>query len=65
MSSFPRPSILASINHSYDTDESGAVDREELSAIMTQLGDAPDPEKLNALISEVDEDGDSEIDFQV
>jgi len=32
---------------------------------MTQLGDAPDPEKLNALINEVDEDGDCEIDFQV
>ena len=50
---------------SYDADESGAVGKDELAAMLTKLGEAPNPEKLDALIAEVDEDGDAEIDFQV
>lgn len=48
----------------YDADNSGAVDREELSDIMEQLGETPDKQQLDMLIEEADEDGDGEIDFQ-
>lgn len=37
----------------YDADNSGAVDRDELSDIMEQLGETPDMEQLDRLIQEV------------
>lgn len=47
----------------FDKDHSGTIDEQELSVIMRSFGQAPTQEKLKAIIKEVDEDENGELDF--
>jgi Ca2+-binding EF-hand superfamily protein len=44
----------------FDTDNSGSIDRKELKRLMKKLGQA----ELDAMMDEVDENGDGEISFE-
>lgn len=48
----------------FDTDNSGAIDRKELKRLMKKLGQALSEAELDAMMSEVDENGDGEISFE-
>lgn len=47
----------------FDADGGGSIDAEELGDVMGALGYSPSPEELAALVKEVDEDEDGEVDF--
>jgi len=49
--------------HFYDADGSGAIDRDELKQVLEKIGEKPTDERVDALIAEVDDSGDGEIDF--
>merc|ERR1740129_328219 len=46
-----------------DTDRSGTIGTEELGRLMDTLGVRTTPEELKLMVSEIDEDGSGEIDF--
>mmetsp|Transcript_51640 Transcript_51640/g.102629 ORF Transcript_51640/g.102629 Transcript_51640/m.102629 type:complete len:172 (+) Transcript_51640:55-570(+) len=46
-----------------DTDRSGTIGTEELGRLMDTLGVRTTPEELKLMVSEIDEDGNGEIDF--
>jgi len=48
----------------FDTDNSGAIDRKELKRLMKKLGQALTEAELDAMMNEVDENGDGEISFE-
>lgn len=48
----------------FDTDGSGSIDRKELKRLMKKLGQALSEAELDAMMSEVDENGDGEISFE-
>ena len=48
----------------FDKDGGGSIDVDELGDAMRALGQDPDPEELQAMVDEVDEDGSGEIDFE-
>eukprot|EP00565_Helicotheca_tamesis_P007886 CAMPEP_0185724060 /NCGR_PEP_ID=MMETSP1171-20130828/663_1 /TAXON_ID=374046 /ORGANISM="Helicotheca tamensis, Strain CCMP826" /LENGTH=149 /DNA_ID=CAMNT_0028391835 /DNA_START=108 /DNA_END=557 /DNA_ORIENTATION=- len=48
----------------FDKDGSGAISRQELQSLMQKLGQNLSKEELDAMMSEVDEDGNGEIDFE-
>ena len=48
---------LEDLFHKYDADESGTVDKAELTAMMHELGHDVSGEELDALIRKVDKDG--------
>ena len=48
----------------FDTDNSGAIDRKELKRLMKKLGQALSEAELDAMMDEVDENGDGEISFE-
>ncbi|XP_063428900.1 neo-calmodulin-like [Mytilus trossulus] len=47
----------------FDKDGDGTVSTNELGVVMRSLGQKPTDEELHAMINEVDEDGNGEIDF--
>eukprot|EP00945_MAST-04E_sp_MAST-4E-sp1_P002460 g2460.t1 len=47
----------------FDKDGGGSIDAEELGDAMRALGQDPDPEELQNMVDEVDEDGSGEIEF--
>ena len=49
---------------SFATDNSGAIDADELREAMAALGQEPSEEELMLLIEEADEDGSGEIEFE-
>lgn len=48
----------------YDADGSGTIEARELGQVMRDLGHEMSPEELDAMVSEIDEDGSGEIDFE-
>merc|ERR1712109_83275 len=48
----------------FDNNKSGKIDKKELGNVMRQLGKNPSETDLEALVKEVDADGDGEIDFK-
>ena len=48
----------------FDTDQSGRISSAELGQVMEQLGQNPTEADLHAMVSEVDADGDGEINFE-
>ena len=48
----------------FDTDQSGRISTAELGKVMEQLGQHPTETDLQAMVSEVDTDGDGEINFE-
>eukprot|EP00540_Astrosyne_radiata_P012102 CAMPEP_0116841188 /NCGR_PEP_ID=MMETSP0418-20121206/10785_1 /TAXON_ID=1158023 /ORGANISM="Astrosyne radiata, Strain 13vi08-1A" /LENGTH=221 /DNA_ID=CAMNT_0004471585 /DNA_START=69 /DNA_END=732 /DNA_ORIENTATION=+ len=48
----------------FDSDGSGAIDRKELKRLMKKLGQALSDAELDAMMSEVDTNGDGEISFE-
>jgi Ca2+-binding EF-hand superfamily protein len=48
----------------FDTDGSGAIDRKELKRLMKKLGQALSEAEIDAMMNEVDENGDGEISFE-
>ena len=48
----------------FDTDKSGSIDRKELKRLMKKLGQALTEAELDAMMDEVDTDGDGVISFQ-
>ncbi len=49
----------------YDADGSGDIDRDELGNILKSLGEDVTESKLDALMREVDEDGDGDVSWEV
>ena len=47
----------------FDTDQSGSIDRKELKRLMKKLGQALTEAELDAMMDEVDTNGDGEISF--
>ncbi|XP_062499933.1 neo-calmodulin-like [Corticium candelabrum] len=47
----------------FDKDESGTISTDELKSVFKSLGQNPNMAELQAMISEVDSDGNGEIDF--
>eukprot|EP00941_MAST-03F_sp_MAST-3F-sp1_P004332 g4332.t1 len=50
--------------NSFDADNSGSIDAEELRSVLEGLGQEPSEEELLLLIEEADEDGSGEIEFE-
>ena len=48
----------------FDVDQSGRISSAELGKVMEQLGQHPSEADLHAMVSEVDVDGDGEINFE-
>ena len=48
----------------FDTDQSGRISSAELGKVMEQLGQKPNEADLDAMVSDVDADGDGEINFE-
>jgi Ca2+-binding EF-hand superfamily protein len=48
----------------FDTDGSGSIDRKELKRLMKKLGQALSEAELDAMMDEVDTNGDGEISFE-
>lgn len=48
----------------FDTDGSGSIDRKELKRLMKKLGQALSEAELDAMMEEVDQNGDGEISFE-
>ena len=48
----------------FDVDHSGRISSAELGKVMEQLGQHPSEADLHAMVSEVDADGDGEINFE-
>ena len=48
----------------FDTDKSGSIDRKELKRLMKKLGQTLTEGELDAMMDEVDENGDGEISFE-
>ena len=48
----------------FDTDNSGAIDRKELKRLMKKLGQKLSEQELDAMMDEVDTNGDGEISFE-
>jgi len=48
----------------FDTDNSGAIDRKELKRLMKKLGQNLSEAELDAMMDEVDINGDGEISFE-
>ena len=48
----------------FDTDNSGSIDRKELKRLMKKLGQALTEGELDAMMDEVDTNGDGEISFE-
>ena len=48
----------------FDTDGSGAIDRKELKRLMKKLGQALTEAEIDAMMDEVDTNGDGEISFE-
>lgn len=48
----------------FDTDGSGSIDRKELKRLMKKLGQTLTEGELDAMMEEVDENGDGEISFE-
>ena len=46
-----------------DLDKGGTISKDELKQLMTTLGLWPSQEELNAMVDEIDADGNGEIDF--
>ena len=46
-----------------DLDKGGTISKDELKQLMTTLGLKPSAEELNAMVDEIDSDGNGEIDF--
>ena len=46
-----------------DLDKGGTISKDELKTLMTTLGLRPTQEELNAMVDEIDSDGNGEIDF--
>eukprot|EP00930_Biecheleria_cincta_P070750 TRINITY_DN58367_c0_g1_i1.p1 TRINITY_DN58367_c0_g1~~TRINITY_DN58367_c0_g1_i1.p1 ORF type:complete len:160 (-),score=46.35 TRINITY_DN58367_c0_g1_i1:8-487(-) len=47
-----------------DTDRGGSIGTEELARLMDTLGIRTSPEELKLMVSEIDENGNGEIDFE-
>ena len=56
--------ILRETFESYDADGSGCIDGNELRMLMAQLGKDMSEDMANEMISQVDQDGNGEIDFE-
>lgn len=56
--------ILRETFESYDADGSGCIDGNELKMLMAQLGKDMSEDMANEMISQVDQDGNGEIDFE-
>lgn len=48
----------------FDSDNSGAIDRKELKRLMKKLGQALTEAEIDAMMDEVDTNGDGEISFE-
>jgi calmodulin len=48
----------------FDTDNSGSIDRKELKRLMKKLGQALSDAELDAMMDEVDTNGDGQISFE-
>jgi Ca2+-binding EF-hand superfamily protein len=48
----------------FDADRSGFIDRKELKRLMKKLGQALSEEELDAMMEEVDANGDGQISFE-
>lgn len=46
-----------------DLDKGGTISKDELKQLMQTLGLKPTQEELNAMVDEIDQDGNGEIDF--
>ena len=46
-----------------DTDQGGSISTEELGSLMETLGIKTTPEELKLMVSEIDENGNGEVDF--
>ena len=55
--------VLRKTFEEFDLDHSGAVDFEELEAMVTSMGMILEPAELYEMLKEADEDGNDEIDF--
>lgn len=51
-----------SFNH-FDADKSGAIDGQELAAVFQAMGQGANPEEIDAVLQEVDEDGSGVIEW--
>lgn len=60
--SSPGNFLLECFNN-YDDDGSGELCKKELKLLMAQLGQDPSSEELDAMIAEIDKDGNGEINF--
>jgi calmodulin len=48
----------------FDTDNSGSIDKKELKRLMKKLGQALSEAELDAMMDEVDTNGDGQISFE-
>jgi Ca2+-binding EF-hand superfamily protein len=48
----------------FDTDNSGSIDKHELKSLMDSLGQKLSSEELDAMMDEVDTDGNGEISYE-
>jgi len=51
------------MHHQVDEDKGGSISPQELGSLMETLGLKPNQEELDAMIREIDEDGNGEIEF--
>ena len=56
--------VLREVFASFDADGGGSIDEEELGVAMKALGAPVSATELSALVKEIDEDGNGEIDFE-
>ncbi len=49
---------------SCDTDSSGAIDRSELTAAMTSMGEYENEQSVDEALAESDVDGNGQVDFE-
>lgn len=55
--------VLREVFAKFDADGGGSIDEEELGVAMKALGAPVSATELSALVKEIDEDGNGEIDF--
>lgn len=55
--------LILNAFRTFDTDNSGFLDKEELIATLTKMGDQVDDKMVTAMIEEADVDGDGKLDY--
>ena len=55
--------VIVGVYRQVDEDKGGSISPQELGSLMETLGLKPNQEELDAMIREIDEDGNGEIEF--